>query len=133
MSAARRLIITALVLALSLPAAAQARAASPGPAYRIETRSTNGYKVLVIAQASTLTLGVLHYKKAEGAATYYLARANTSGGKIRSRIGNLGEVSLTFHPGGSERVRRRNCFSRLTRPAWEPSPARFASAAKATP
>jgi hypothetical protein len=115
MSGARRLVLTALVLALALPAAAQARAASPEPAYRIETRSANGYKILVIAQASTLTLGVLHFNKTKGVATYYLARANTKGGKISSRIGNLGEVSLTFHPGGKEQVRRRACISRLTR------------------
>jgi hypothetical protein len=117
MTGARRLILTALVLALALPAAAQARTDSPGPTYRVETRSANGYHVVVIANTATLTLEVVRNEQAKhsGAATNYFARATTKGGTINSRIGGLGEVHLTFHPSGNERVQRRNCFSPLTR------------------
>jgi len=113
----RRLISAALVLALALPAIAQAKADPPEPTYRIETRSRNGYHVIAIAYASTLILEVVRDEGAKhaGAATNYFARATTKGGKINSRVGNLGEVHLTFHPSGNDRGQRRHCFSDLTR------------------
>lgn len=117
MTGARRLILPALVLALVLPAAAQASTPS-GPEYRFETRSTNGYRIVVTAHASTLILGVIRNERVRhaGAATFYFARARTHDGRIRSRIGSLGSVSLTFHPSGNEAVEQGNCSSSTARP-----------------
>lgn len=117
MTGARRLIpLAALALMLMAPVAAQANA-STGPLYRFETKSTNGYRIVVFARASTLILGVVRNERTRraGAATYYVARAKTRGGSVSSRIGNLGSVSMTFHPTGSERVDRSDCDSSMTR------------------
>lgn len=115
---ARRLIpVAALALALMGPTVAQASAASAGPEYRFETRSANGYRIVVSARASTLVLGVIHNERARraGAATYYVARAHTHGGRITARIGSLGSVSMAFRPTGDERVEQSNCYFSMTR------------------
>jgi hypothetical protein len=105
--------VTALALALMAPAAAQASAASSEALYHVETRSANGYRVVIDARGSTLVLGVIRDEgsRRSGAATYYVARAKTRGGRIRSRIGNLGSVSMAFHPTGSGRLNQADCYS----------------------
>ncbi|MGN6586691.1 MAG: hypothetical protein ACTHKT_04350 [Solirubrobacterales bacterium] len=117
MTRAMRLIpIAALALALAVPAGAQASSGSARPEYRLETRSANGYRIFVTARRSTLILGVTRDERARraGVATYYLARVSTHGGRITSRIGSLGRVSMTFHPTGAERVEQSNCSSSMT-------------------
>lgn len=103
-----------ILMPLGLPAA-QANAAQ-GPQYRFGTRA-NGYRVVVIARGATLELGVIHNARARraGTATYYVARAQTHGGRISSRIGSLGTISMTFHPTGPERLDQRRCDSSMTR------------------
>jgi hypothetical protein len=118
MTGARRLVpVVALALALIAPAAARASAASHELLYRFETRSANGYRIVVSAHVSTLVLGVIRNERARRAevATYYVARAKTHDGRISSRIGSLGSVSMAFHPTGAERVEQANCRSSLTR------------------
>ncbi len=116
MTVLRRIILLALpVLLLSIPAAAQAHGGE-GPEYRVETRS-GGYRIAILAFASTLRVEVARNERARdaGAATYYLARASTGGGRIASRIGSLGSVSMTFHPSGPERADKTQCDTSLTR------------------
>lgn len=118
MTGLRRLLpVAALALALMAPAAAQASATSRELLYSFETHSANGYRIVVEATASTLALGVIHNERGRraGESTYYIARASTRGGRITSRIGSLGSVSMTFHPTGAERVERANCRSTFTR------------------
>lgn len=118
MTGPRRLIPLALLaLTLMAPATTRASAASTGPAYHAETKSTNGYRIVVDARASTLALGVIRYERSRraGASTFYIARAKTHGGRIIARIGDLGSVSMAFHPSGSQRVERADCDSSATR------------------
>lgn len=118
MTIPRRLIfLAALALALAIPAAAQASTPN-GPEYRFETRSANGYRIVVTARASTLFLAVIHNERARhaGASTIYVARARTHDGRITSRIGSLGSVSMTFHPSSNEAVEQSNCNSSRARP-----------------
>lgn len=114
MSILRRPLLAALVLALLVPTAAHASSGAT-PTYRFSTRA-DGYRIVVIARASTLFLGVLHNERARrtGAATYYIARADTRGGKVASKIGDLGSISMGFRPSGPERLDQRHCDSRLT-------------------
>ncbi|MGN6256314.1 MAG: hypothetical protein ACTHN3_00990 [Solirubrobacterales bacterium] len=117
MSGMRRLLLLAfLLLMLMAPLTARA-SAGESPNYRFETRSANGYRVIVIARTSTLQLGIVHNENARraGTATYYLARAETRGGKIRSRIGSLGTISMNFHPTGPQRMDQHYCGSPMTR------------------
>lgn len=115
MSTLRRPLLAAVALALLLPATAQANG-SRTPTYRFSTRA-EGYRIVVSARASTLFLGVIRNERSHrsGAATWYIARADTRGGKVTSKIGKLGIVSMTFRPSGPERLYQHGCYSRLTR------------------
>jgi hypothetical protein len=115
MRALRRPLLATLALALLVPASAHASNGT-NPTYRFHTRA-DGYRIVVVAHASTLFLGVVHNARARrsGAATYYIARADTRGGKVTARIGDLGSISMSFRPSGPERLDQRDCDSRLTR------------------
>jgi hypothetical protein len=94
----------------SLASAASLTQPPPAPgAFRLET--SNGYSMLVLAiptyHGQPAKVGVYVYKKYQGVS--YSAPATVTENSIQANLGDLGEISVVFHPSGQLTTARPSC------------------------
>jgi hypothetical protein len=107
----RPAIAAVLVLALATTSASAALADSGGASARaprhpleveprLEFMGTKGYRVLVSARASTVTIGVTHRGSTphSGSSTTYVARGTAGPNGIHANFHQFGKVDVRFHP-----------------------------------
>jgi hypothetical protein len=90
---------------------------------RLQFMGTNGYRVLVSARASTVTIGVTHRSSTphSGSSTTYVARGTVGPNGIHANFHQFGKVDVRFHP-TAEAVRGLppDCFGGTTGAATIP-------------
>lgn len=116
-----RRLITAAVLVLCLLAPATAWAGESEeedePYASFALSGTNGYRIIVVAQANEVTGGpgrvvVLAMHKSRERLAYYLTKATVTRTGLQADLGALGRINLVFVNSGGERTVRGLCGGR---------------------